>query len=64
MKLLQPKLDSYCMLQQILQIMILSQALLRVKGNFHFNLQHWAETAEPDRGSRAESNASAAAGSG
>ena len=35
-----------------------------VKGNFHFNLQHWAETAEPDRGSRAESSASAAAGPG
>jgi len=31
---------------------------------FYFNLLHWAWTAEPDRGSHAESLASAAAGSG
>jgi hypothetical protein len=35
MKLLQPKLGRYCMLQQILQIMILSQALLRIANLFN-----------------------------
>jgi hypothetical protein len=39
MKLLQPKLGRYCMLQQILQIMILSQALLRIANLFNSLLQ-------------------------
>lgn len=35
-----------------------------VKGNFYFNLLHWAETAEPEHGGHAELHVSAVSGSG